>query len=147
MKDVQSLLPTVKKNTARPTANPEGSFPMPRMKPKAEPSPPTVSAPPSVNGPADEVLTLAGAAAYLKLAESDVLRLVQEQGLPGRQLGKEWRFLKAAIQDWLRLGHASKSNKEAWMGLAGVWQDDPLVEDELKETYRRRGRPMTEDAS
>jgi len=120
---------------------------MPRMKPKPEPSPPPVAPAPSVNGPADEVLTLADAAAYLKLAESDILRLIQEQGLPGRQLGKEWRFLKGAIQDWLRLGHPAKSNKEAWMDLAGVWQDDPYVEEELKETYRRRGRSMTEDAS
>ena len=25
-----------------------------------------------------------------------------DQALPGRQFGREWRFLKSAIQDWLR---------------------------------------------
>src|SRR5277367_5054010 len=48
-----------------------------------------------------EVLTLVEAAAYLRLTEADVLRMVDEQGLSARQLGKEWRFLKSAIQDWL----------------------------------------------
>jgi len=99
------------------------------------------------NGLEGEVLTLAEAAEYLRLSESDVLRLVEEQRLPTRQLGREWRFLKAAIQDWLRTGPSPKSNKEAWMELAGAWKDDPYVEEELKEIYRQRGRPMTEDES
>jgi excisionase family DNA binding protein len=93
------------------------------------------------------VLTLAEAAAYLRLSEADVLRLVNEQGLPVRRLGQEWRFLKAAIQDWLRSGTPPKSNKEAWLELAGVWKDDPYLEDMLKEIYQQRGRSMTEDES
>jgi excisionase family DNA binding protein len=98
-------------------------------------------------GPTDEVLTLPEAAAYLRLPEADVQRLVLEQGLPARRLGSEWRFLKAAIQDWLRTGSFPKGGKEAWMELAGAWKDDPLVDEELQEIYRRRGRPMTEDES
>ncbi len=54
------------------------------------------------NGAPGEVLTLAEAAAYLRLSEDDVVRLVHGQGLPGRLVGKEWRFLKPALQDWLR---------------------------------------------
>jgi excisionase family DNA binding protein len=115
---------------------------MPRTKPKPQPSSPL---PASVEASNGEVLTLSEAASYLRLPEADVLRLVEEQALPARQLGNEWRFLKTAIQDWLRTGPAPKSNKEAWMALAGVWKDDPYVEEELKEIYRQRGRPMTED--
>jgi hypothetical protein len=52
---------------------------MPRTKPpKSEPAP----QPASVNGLADDVLTLAEAAAYLKFSEAEVLRLVDEQALP-----------------------------------------------------------------
>ncbi|HEY7331103.1 MAG TPA: helix-turn-helix domain-containing protein [Gemmataceae bacterium] len=94
-----------------------------------------------------EVLTLSEVATYLRLAEADVLRLVDEQALPARRLGKEWRFLKDAIQDWLRTGPQPKSNKEALMELAGAWKDDPYIEQELAEIYRRRGRPLTEDES
>ena len=48
------------------------------------------------------VLTLSEAAAYLRVAESQVQRLAEMRVLPGRQIGGEWRFLKAGLQDWLR---------------------------------------------
>jgi excisionase family DNA binding protein len=112
---------------------------MPRTKAKPEET--------TVQGLSGEVLTLSEAAAYLKVAEADVLRGVEEQALPARRLGNEWRFLKAAIQQWLGTGLRQKSNKEAWMELAGVWKDDPDAEDELAEIHRRRGRPTTEDES
>jgi excisionase family DNA binding protein len=118
-------------------------MPRTRKRPDAAPQP----TPPPANGSQNlaEVLTLAEAAGYFRLSDADVLQLVQEQGLPARQVGAEWRFLKAAIDDWLRAGPGPRANKEAWMALAGAWKDDPLVEEELKEIYRQRGRPMTED--
>jgi excisionase family DNA binding protein len=111
---------------------------MPRTKkPKPEPTPRPIPQPAAVNGPAGEVLTLAEAAAYLRFSEADVLRLVDQQGLPARRLANEWRFLKTAIQDWLRTPPPT-SNKEAWLALAGIWKDVPYVEQELEEIYRRR---------
>jgi excisionase family DNA binding protein len=89
------------------------------------------------------VLTLSEAAAYLRLPEADVLLLIQEQGLPARQVGSEWRFLAAAIRDWLRMGTRPKSNKQAWMELAGVWKDDPCFEEMVHEIGL--GRPSLPD--
>jgi excisionase family DNA binding protein len=121
---------------------------MPRAKQQPEPTP---LPPPAANGGAvvGEILTLPEAAAYLRLSEADVLRCVHEQGLPARQLGTEWRFCKAAIEDWLSTGAPSalQANKEAWLALAGVWKDDPDLEKIVEEAYRRRGRPITEDGS
>lgn len=97
----------------------------------------------SANGEAGEVLTLAEAAAYLRLTEAEVLRLVEEQGLPVRRLGQERRFLKSAIQEWLGAGTPSIPGKAAQLAVAGSWKDDPLVDEELKETFRRRGRAST----
>jgi excisionase family DNA binding protein len=97
--------------------------------------------------PSSEVLTLGEAAAYLQFSEAEVLRLVDEQALPARRLGKEWRFLKTAIQDWLRTGPSPKPSKEAQLAAIGSWKDDPYLEEELKETYQRRSRPTTEDDS
>jgi excisionase family DNA binding protein len=88
-------------------------------------------------------LTLPEAAAYLRVSEAEVVRLVQQQDLPGRLLGTEWRFLKTAIQDWLQTP-APRGSKEAVLSVAGAWKDDPYLEEELKEIYRQRGRPMTE---
>src|SRR5437588_12917101 len=119
---------------------------MPRTKtPTAEPVP---QAPPptSVNGLADEVLTLAEAAAYLKFSEDEVLRLVDDQGLPARRLANQWRFLKTAIQDWLRTP-PPKYSREAQMSVAGSLKDDPTLVPIVEEIYRRRGRPITEDGS
>jgi excisionase family DNA binding protein len=102
--------------------------------------------PPETNGPTTEVLTLSEAAAYLRLAEADVIVLVHSQGLPGRVAGKDWRFLKSAIQQWLSQP-LPRSGKEALLALAGSWKDDPNLEAMLEEIYKRRGRPITEDGS
>ena len=47
-----------------------------------------------------EVLNANEAAAFLRVAEEDVIRLAILRELPGRQIGEEWRFLKTALQDW-----------------------------------------------
>jgi excisionase family DNA binding protein len=89
---------------------------------------------------ANEVLTLSEAAAYLRLQTAEVLRLVEEQGLPARRIQEEWRFLKSAIQEWLSRPAAFGPSKAAQLAVAGAWKDDPLVEKELTEILRRRGR-------
>jgi excisionase family DNA binding protein len=120
---------------------------MPRTKKKPGPET-TVLAAAGTNGPTGEVLTLAEAAAYLRLSEQDVLGMVREQGLPARQAGTEWRFLKTAIERWLSSGSPSlQSNKEAWLAMAGTYRDDPDLEQIVEDAYRLRGRPITEDGS
>ena len=84
------------------------------------------------------MLTLAEAAAYLWLSKGAVQTAVREQGLPGREVNGEWRFLKAGIQDWLLKGPKPKSNKEASMALAGVWKDDPTFDALLEEIEKQR---------
>jgi excisionase family DNA binding protein len=93
-----------------------------------------------------EVLTLAEAAAYLRVSEEEVKRLMRDQGLPGRAAGDDWRFLKTAVQDWLRTPPA-KSSKEALLAIVGSWKDDPYLDDMLKEIYRKRRQPVTEDGA
>jgi excisionase family DNA binding protein len=83
------------------------------------------------------VLTLNEAAAYLRLSEPELLRLVQEQELPGRYTGSGWRFLKSALQQWLSQSYP-KPSKEAQLAGIGSWKDDPYLEEMLKEIYRKR---------
>ncbi len=91
---------------------------------------------------AADVLTLREAAAYLRVAEAEVLRLANLLDLPGRQIGQEWRFLKTALQDWLRTP-ARQSGKAAFLALAGAWKDDPDIEGILRAALQQRGRPRT----
>ncbi len=50
----------------------------------------------------DEVLTLEELAAYLKVSETTAYALVRSGDVPGRKVGREWRFLKTSVVEWLR---------------------------------------------
>jgi excisionase family DNA binding protein len=81
-----------------------------------------------------DVLTSAEAARFLRVPESDVLDLAGRQELPGRQIGSEWRFHRAALADWLR----AESPTDRLMRHAGAAQDDPNLEAMLRDIYQRR---------
>ena len=53
--------------------------------------------------PADlpDVLTPDQAATLLQVDEDAVLALAEEGRLPGRRIGDEWRFARAAVVAWL----------------------------------------------
>ena len=85
-------------------------------------------------------MTLAEAAAYLRLPESDVVGLAHTQGLPGRYVAGGWRFLRAALQHWLAVGSPTWDiRKAAILELPGKYKDDPDLEIIVQEAYRRRG--------
>jgi excisionase family DNA binding protein len=50
-----------------------------------------------------DVLTLPEAALYLRVSKEAMEKLVVDRAVPARQIGGEWRFLKKALDDWLRL--------------------------------------------
>lgn len=50
---------------------------------------------------AGEVLTLAEAAEFLRVAEGAVNAEAESGRLPGRRLAEDWRFSRKAILDWL----------------------------------------------
>jgi excisionase family DNA binding protein len=98
-----------------------------------------------VNGLPAEVLTLREAAAYLRLPEADVISAIHTQRLPGRLIRGEWRFLRAAIQQWLGSGSPNpETRKAALLAAAGSFKDDPDLDAIVEEAMRRRGRAATE---
>jgi hypothetical protein len=99
----------------------------------------------SAGGLSGEVLTLEEAAAYLRLPDAEVVGLVQSQGLPGRCIAGEWRFLKPAIQYWLATASPTwEARKAAILELAGKYKDDPDLGQIVADAYRQRGRPIAE---
>jgi excisionase family DNA binding protein len=122
---------------------------MPRTK-KHQPSPRSQAqpAPSSVNGPFRDVLTLEEAAAYLRLPDAEVVGLVHSQGLPGRCVASEWRFLKAAIEQWLATASTTwEARKAAILALAGKYKDDADLERIVEDAYRQRGRSLIKGRS
>ncbi len=117
---------------------------MPQTK-KPKPVERSDPAPGMANGPFGDVLTLAEAAAYLRLPENDVVQTIHEQGLPARQIGTEWRFFKTAIQNWLSTGSPNvRSSKDALLAGAGTFKDDPDLDAIVKEAMHQRGRSQVE---
>ena len=55
----------------------------------------------SASGIAEPVMTLEEIAGHLKVSERTILRMVQAGELPGLKVSNQWRFLRAAIDDWL----------------------------------------------
>ena len=47
------------------------------------------------------ILTVREVAAYLRMSETKVYRLVKERRLPVVRIGKAWRFRKDLLDDWL----------------------------------------------
>ncbi|HZZ82550.1 MAG TPA: helix-turn-helix domain-containing protein [Gemmataceae bacterium] len=93
---------------------------------------------------APDVMTLAEAAAFLRVTEDDIVTAATTQGLPGRKVGGEWRFSQSSLQAWLNEPQRM-SGKEALLAMAGKFKDDPDLEGICEDAYRERGRPITED--
>lgn len=50
----------------------------------------------------DVVMTVEEAAEYLKLPRSTIYKLLKERKLPGRKIGRTWRFHRQVLDEWLR---------------------------------------------
>ncbi len=50
----------------------------------------------------DEVLTTAETCRYLKVAPRTLYRYIKEKRVPAFKLGKDWRFVKSELDQWLR---------------------------------------------
>ena len=53
------------------------------------------------DSPPPEVMNVEQAAAFLQVEEATVVELAEAGKLPGRKLGKDWRFSRAAVVAWL----------------------------------------------
>jgi excisionase family DNA binding protein len=82
------------------------------------------------------ILTLEELADYLKLSPEVVLNQANQGRLPGRKIEDTWRFLKDAIDDWLR----TQDSRMILLQQAGVFADDPALAEILKTIYENRGR-------
>ena len=49
----------------------------------------------------DEIMTVEEVAKYLKLKPQTVYKWAQEGQIPGTKLGKEWRFRKRLLDEWI----------------------------------------------
>ena len=62
---------------------------------------------------APDVLTVGEVAAFMRVSRETVYRLAVRGELPGRKIGRLWRFQKEAIQDylWKRDSHETETQR------------------------------------
>lgn len=52
----------------------------------------------------DEILTTKQAALYLQVHETTVSQMASRGELPGRKVGRDWRFVRSELTDYVRHG-------------------------------------------
>ncbi|MBI3980230.1 MAG: helix-turn-helix domain-containing protein [Chloroflexi bacterium] len=87
------------------------------------------------------VLTLEEAAAYLRLPAETVQRQAAAGLIPGRQIDRGWRFLKASLDDWLRC----RDGRTLLLQQAGALADDEDLAALRAAIYAERGRPEADE--
>ncbi len=87
-----------------------------------------------------DVLTLDEVANYLRLPKETIEREAAQGHIPGRRIEDTWRFLKAAIDDWLR----SHDSRILLLQQAGVLAGDETLPELRDKIYEQRGRSEVE---
>jgi excisionase family DNA binding protein len=86
-----------------------------------------------------EVLTPEEAASYLRLPQDTLLRQAAQGQIPGRQIADTWRFLKAALDDWLRV----QDRRSLLLQQAGALAEDDSLPRLRQKIYAERQRAET----
>ncbi|AFY44313.1 helix-turn-helix domain-containing protein [Nostoc sp. PCC 7107] len=83
-----------------------------------------------------DILTLEETSAYLRLPIETVVHQATLGNIPGRKIEDDWRFLKVAIDDWLRY----QSSRAILLQQAGSLADDDSIAELRNTIYQARGR-------
>jgi hypothetical protein len=90
-----------------------------------------------------DVLTLEEAAVFLRVSVAAADELASAGALPGRCIQGEWRFLRSAIEDWLR----RREYKQALEAQAGSLRGDDSLAELRDVIYAARGRPEVDQSA
>ncbi len=77
--------------------------------------------------PDREILNIDEAAALLGVSIKTFNKVLHSQNIPARKIGREWKFSRQALIDWVGSGRSSEFYREA--------------SDASEETPRPQGRP------
>ena len=89
------------------------------------------------------ILTLDEVADYLRLPKEKVELQAVQGKIPGRRIEDTWRFLRSAIDDWLR----SHDSRTILLHQAGILSQDDTLDVLRSGIYFDRGRPEAEETT
>jgi excisionase family DNA binding protein len=84
-----------------------------------------------------ELFTLEELSSYLRVTEKTVYRLLDKRSIPATKVGRQWRFDKGAIDDWLR------QNSNANITQVLVIDDDDKICSLFRDVLEGQGYTVT----
>jgi len=69
---------------------------------------PSILYPCEVNDMEKDILNLEEACEFLSVSERTLIKLLREEHLPARKIGREWRFGRQALINWISSGDSSE---------------------------------------
>ena len=79
-----------------------------------------------------EILTLSEAADLIRVSQKTLGELARRREIPAKKVGREWRFLRTALESWLIGQDASGALDRSRAGLGGI--AEPIAQYELQVT-------------
>lgn len=91
------------------------------------------------SGMDNEILTLEQACDLLNVSVRTMIKLLREEHLPARKIGREWRFSRKAIIDWIAAGDSvSYANQDegyaVYQDFSGNYKD--MIDDICSEASK-----------
>ena len=80
-----------------------------------------------------ELMTLSEVAEYLRVTQKTIYRLLEQDRIPATKVGRQWRFKKKSIDEWL-----NKQGKQTKANILVV-DDEEIIRDLIKETLEEYG--------
>ena len=83
-----------------------------------------------------ELMTVQELADYLRVTKKTIYRLLKQGRIPASKVGRQWRFKKAVIDEWLQL------NPGGAKGNILVVDDEEIIRSLFKETLEELGHSV-----
>ncbi|MBI3923547.1 MAG: helix-turn-helix domain-containing protein [Armatimonadetes bacterium] len=91
-----------------------------------------------------EVLTLEEAAEFLEVGPEALRKAAVRGDVPGRRIGREWRFGRPALHIWLAKAIPSEITGDPWLHFAGIFQDSSTFQEVEANIASERERQRSE---
>ena len=88
-----------------------------------------------------ELMTVEEVASYLRVTQKTIYRLLERRGIPATKVGRQWRFEKSSIDDWLQ--RSSVGTKADIL----VIDDEEMIRLLFKETLEELGHRVVATAT
>ncbi len=59
----------------------------------------------------DQLMTIDDVASYMRVSRFTVYRLAKGHSIPATKIGRQWRFLREEIDQWMRQQYRRQNNR------------------------------------